>query len=89
MFILSDPAPLLLGDEPIYRDGEMVGRTTSGSFGDTIGRSIANGYVQNQQGVDSVYVGSGNYEIEIGSERWPATVSLKPLYDPSGNRVRS
>lgn len=89
MFILSDPAPLLLGDEPIYRDGEMVGRTTSGSFGHTFGRSIAIGYVQNQQGVDSVYVESGNYEIEIGSERWPATVSLKPLYDPSGKRVRS
>ena len=38
--VLDDPAALLLGDEPIYRDGVLVDRITSGAYGHTLGRSI-------------------------------------------------
>src|SRR6185369_394190 len=44
-FTLDDPEPLLLGDEPIYRDGALVGRITSGAYGHTLGRSVGMGYV--------------------------------------------
>ena len=33
MFVLDDPEPYILGNEPVYRDGEVVGRITSGFFG--------------------------------------------------------
>ena len=33
--------------------------------------------------------GFGNYEIEIACERYPARASLRPLYDPKSERVRS
>src|SRR5207248_7382455 len=38
MFTLADSAPLLLGDEPIYRHRVLVGRVTSGPYGHTLGR---------------------------------------------------
>ena len=53
IFVLEDPEPLLLGEEPIYRDGAIVGRTTSGNYGHALGRSVAMGYLENEEGVNS------------------------------------
>ncbi len=89
VFIIEDPTPISWGDEAIFRDGQIVGRTTSGAFGHTIGRSIAMGYIENSEGVDSEYIRSGSYEIEILSQKYSAKVQLKPPYDPKGLRVRS
>ena len=89
VFTIDDPAPLLLGDEPIYRDGRLAGRTTSGTYGHTVGRSVGMGYVENEGGVDARFIREGTYEIEIATERFPATASLRPPYDPRGERVRA
>ena len=89
VFTVDDPEPLLLGDEPIYRDGELVGRTTSGAYGHTLGRSVGMGYVEGRDGVDAAYIRSGSYEIEIAAERFPATAHLRPPYDPKSERVRA
>ena len=88
LFTVDDPEPLLLGDEPLYRDGALCGRITSGAFGHTVGTSVGLGYVENADGVDAGFIRSGAYEVEIAARRYPATVSLRPLYDPRGERVR-
>ena len=88
MFTLDDPEPLLHGDEPIYRDGALAGRTTSGAFGHTVGRSVGMGYVESDDGVDAASIRSGTYEIEVLAERFAAKASLRPPYDPRGERVR-
>ncbi len=88
VFTLDDPEPLLLGDEPIYRDGELVGRTTSGAFGHTVGRSAGLGYVEHEAGVDPAFIRSGSYEIEVLAERHAAKARLRAAYDPEGKRVR-
>ena len=88
IFTLNDSEPLLHGDEPIYRDGALVGRTTSGSFGHTLGRSVGMGYVESERRVDAAFVRSGSYEIEVLAERFPATAGLRPRYDPKSERVR-
>ncbi len=41
----SDTAPLLYHDEPIVRDGVIVGSIRSGAWGHRLGRSIGMGYV--------------------------------------------
>jgi glycine cleavage system T protein len=89
MFTLDDPEPLLLGDEPIYRDGALVGRITSGAFGHTLGRSVGMGYVAHADGVDEAFLQAGRWELEIATERFPATAQLEPPYDPKSTRVRS
>jgi glycine cleavage system T protein len=89
MFTLDDPEPLLLGDEPIWRDGVLVGRITSGAYGHTLGRSVGMGYVTHPDGVDAAFLRAGRWELEIALDRFPATASLEPPYDPSSTRVRS
>jgi 4-methylaminobutanoate oxidase (formaldehyde-forming) len=88
-FTLDDAEPLLLGDEPIYRDGALVGRITSGAYGHTLGRSVGLGYVTHPEGVDTAFVRTGRWELELATERFPARAQLDPLYDPTSARVRA
>src|SRR5688500_3335015 len=88
MFTLNAPEPLLLGDEPIWRDGVLVGRITSGTYGHTVGRSVGMGYVSAAEGVDPQWVRGGQWQLEIATERVEAAAQLEPLYDPASARPR-
>jgi 4-methylaminobutanoate oxidase (formaldehyde-forming) len=66
-----------------------VGWLTSGGYGYTVGKSIGYGYVRNGGGVSTEYLTSGRYELEVATERVPATLHLAPLYDPGMERVKA
>ena len=88
-FALHDPLPLLYHNEPVWRDGVIAGRITSGMFGHTLGRSLGMGYVAREDGVaDAPWVAAGSYEIEVAGERYAADASLAPWYDPSSARIK-
>ena len=89
IFVLEDPEPLLLGDEPIYRDGVIVGRTTSGNYGHALGRSVAMGYLENEEGATPGWIRSGSYEIEVATESFSANVRLGPPYDPKSEKIKA
>ena len=83
------PDVVLLGRETIYRNGERVGWLTSGGFGYTIGKSIGYGYLRNPNGVSTSWLEQGQYELEVATERVPATLALGPLYDPTMTRIKA
>jgi 4-methylaminobutanoate oxidase (formaldehyde-forming) len=85
---LEDPAPLLYHNEPIYRDGRLVGYTSSANYGHALGRAIALGYLNHAGGVDQAWIDGGRFEIEVACERVPARASLRPMYDPTSARMR-
>ncbi len=87
-FQLEDPEPLLYHNEPIYRDGEIVGYLSSGNYGHHLGAAIGLGYVHHADGVPADFIKSGSYEIEVACERFVAKASLRPLYDPKSERVK-
>jgi 4-methylaminobutanoate oxidase (formaldehyde-forming) len=87
-FVVDAPDAVLSGRETIYRDGQRVGWLTSGGYGYTIGKSIGYGYVRDPGGVDADHVLSGEYELEIATERVPCSVTLGPLYDPGMARIK-
>ncbi len=87
-FALEDPEPLLYHNEPIYRDGALVGHTSSAAYGHHLGRAIAMGYVRHEGGVDSDYITAGKWEIDVGLKRFAAKASLRPLYDPTSARMK-
>jgi 4-methylaminobutanoate oxidase (formaldehyde-forming) len=90
VFTLHDPEPLLLHNEPIWRDGVLVGRTSSGMFGHTVGRSVGLGYVRRDDGpVTADWLAAGRWEIEVADERFAADTSLRPPYDPDGVRTHA
>jgi len=85
---LTDPDPLIYHNEPIWRDGELVGHITSGAYGHQLGGAVGLGYVSCQPDAAAESVLSGQYEVEVACERVPAEVSLRPLYDPDNARIR-
>jgi 4-methylaminobutanoate oxidase (formaldehyde-forming) len=86
---LNDPLPLLYHNEPMWLDGNLVGRITSGMFGHTVGKSLGMGYVENPHGiVDAAFLNSGRFEVEVGGERIAAQATLRPFYDPTNSRVK-
>ncbi len=82
-------APRMLHEEPIWRDGKLVGTTTSGGYAYSIEKPISMGYVESGDGpISRDDVLSASYEIEIAGDRFPATASLSAPFDPKGERMR-
>jgi 4-methylaminobutanoate oxidase (formaldehyde-forming) len=79
-----------LHDEPIYRDGVLVGTIASAAYGHTLGRAVGLGYVTGPEpGLPRSWFETGSYEIEVASRRWPARASISPMYDPKSERPRA
>jgi len=86
-FVLNDSEPLLYHNEPILRDGELVGHLTSGNYGHTIGAAIGLGYVPCKDETVSDILAS-NYEIDVAGSKIRADVGINPIYDPKSDRVK-
>jgi len=87
-FKLEDPDVVAYHDEPIFRDGVMVGRTTSGMYGHTVGACLSMGYLNNDAGVTKEWLAAGTYEIEVATVPITVTASLRSFYDPNNERVK-
>jgi dimethylglycine dehydrogenase len=80
----ADPADVI-GDEPIWHDGVVVGWITSGGYGHHAGASLALGYVPTAL---ATLGGEGVFEIEIIGQRRPARIQPEAVVDPRGLRMR-
>jgi 4-methylaminobutanoate oxidase (formaldehyde-forming) len=81
-FTAPAEAPLMSG-EAILHKGEVVGTTTSGGTGHSLGCAIAFGYLP------SALAEEEDFEIEAFLTRWPAKRGPRCLYDPKGLRLKS
>jgi glycine cleavage system aminomethyltransferase T/glycine/D-amino acid oxidase-like deaminating enzyme len=82
--VLDDSRAMVLGNEPVFHDGEVVSRVTSGGIGYAVDRSIAFAYL------DPALIEPGTrLETEVFGERIGTEVVRRPLWDPSGDRIRS
>jgi 4-methylaminobutanoate oxidase (formaldehyde-forming) len=88
LFALGDPAAVAWGDEPIHRDGRLVGTLTSAAHGHTLGCEVGMGYVACVPGEPPEALLRGRYEIDVAGVRVPARASLRAWYDPAGVRMR-
>ncbi len=86
-FCLKDPEPLLFHNEPILRDGEVVGYLTSGNYGHALGAALGMGYVP-CVGETTADMLNSTYEIDVAGARIAAEPSLRPFYDPKSERMR-
>jgi dimethylglycine dehydrogenase len=75
----------VLGDEPIWHDGKVIGWVTSGGYGHFVERSLAQGYVPKALAGETA---ANRFEIEILGERRKASIIAAPLFDPDGARMR-
>lgn len=89
LLMLEDPHVQLLGTEPIVANGEIVGQLTSAGYGHTVGAAIGMGYARFGDQKPTELVGNAKWEVEVALQRFPARATLKPLYDPQGERLRA
>ena len=87
-FQLNDPEPLLYHNEPIYRQGKIIGYITSGMYGHHLGGAIGLGYISDDIGIDEKYINESQIEVLVAGKMEPAKGSLYPLYDPKSKRIR-
>jgi 4-methylaminobutanoate oxidase (formaldehyde-forming) len=88
-FRLTDPEPLLFHNEPILRDGVIVGYLTSGNYGHALGGAVGLGYVPCRHTGETVEeMLTSTYQIDVAGRMVGAEASLSPLYDPKSQRIR-
>ena len=86
-FRLTDPQPLLFHNEPILRDGRIVGQITSGAYGHSLGGAIGLGYVPCRADESPAEMLASTYQIEVAGRLIGAEASIRPLYDPAAQRM--
>jgi len=88
--LLSDPDPLLLHAEVVHRDGAAAGYVRAGSYGWTLGAAVGLAMVESGDGepLTQSWLDAGSWEVEVAGRRVPATLSLRPLYDPTNARIK-
>jgi dimethylglycine dehydrogenase len=82
-FVVAARDADVIGDEPIYLNGEVRGWVTSGGYAHAAGVSVALGYVPKE----IADVESG-WSIELLGEMLTAHLQAEPLFDPSGEKMR-
>ena len=73
------------GGEPIYRNGQLAGMTTSSGFSAALGSLMCLGWLKNtdphsgqSREVTHDYVTNAKYEIDIAGQMFPAKANLYP-----------
>lgn len=74
----------VIGDEPIYHNGKIAGRVTSGGFAHGSGVSMAQAYVDTALADEDE-----GWTIELLAEMLPARMQKTPLFDANFSRMRS
>ena len=83
-FVVDADNSDVLGDEPIWHDGKVVGWATSGGYAHWSQASCSLGYLPSE--LSDTYEG---FEIEVlGTLRETKRIN-EPLFDPKGSRMRS
>lgn len=86
--LVLDPEPLLFHAEIVYRNGKPVGYVRAGSYGHTLGGAVGLCMIEAGEPIQAAYIDGGTWEVEIAGKRYPARVSLKPLYDPEMAKIK-
>lgn len=73
-----------LGNEPILVNGEVVGVSTSGAYGHTVGTTLAFGYVKPEFAAPGTKL-----EIKLMEHLRPCEVIAEPVWDPGNERPRA
>ena len=83
--VLNDPLAVPLGNEPVWQDRVIIGKTTSASFGYRIGKPVALAFLDlnrdQAEGLDTV-------QVDIAGKLYTGKVIRKPAFDPSGQRMK-
>ncbi|MEP1444355.1 MAG: FAD-dependent oxidoreductase [Hyphomicrobiales bacterium] len=82
-FVIEAKNADVIGDEPVYHNGEVKGWVTSGGFAHHSQKSVAMGYIPKEIAGEA-----DGFEIELLGEKLKATIQTVPLFDANYERMR-
>jgi 4-methylaminobutanoate oxidase (formaldehyde-forming) len=87
--LVKDPEPLMFHAEIVKRNGEALGYVRAASYGHTLGGAVGLAMIDAGEPIDQKYLDAGSWEIEIAGKSYPAVASIRPLYDPTNEKVKA
>ena len=87
--LVTDPLPQLFHAEPVRRNGVAVGYVRAASYGHTLGGAVGLAMID-AGGVplDQAWIDAGTWDVEIAGTFYPAKASLRPLFDPTNDKIK-
>jgi heterotetrameric sarcosine oxidase gamma subunit len=81
--------PMLWGGELILHDGIPAGQLTSAAWGEALGAPVGLGYLRDPAGdvVTPEFIRAGSYQVNVGGQVYPASVTTRAPFDPAGARI--
>jgi 4-methylaminobutanoate oxidase (formaldehyde-forming) len=87
--LVSDPEPLLYHAEVVHRDDKPVGYIRAASYGFTLGGAVGLAMIEAGEPINKAYIENGEWQADIAGTRYPAEVSIRPMYDPKMERIKA
>jgi len=87
--LVKDPEPLLYHAEVVYRNNQAVGYIRAASYGFTLGGAVGLAMIDAVEPINKAYLREAEWEVDIAGTRYPAEVSLRPMYDPKMERIKA
>ena len=78
--------PLLLHDEPIYCEGKIVGRTTSGNYSFNYKKNMSFGYINMILPLEELK--KKDFFIEVEKKQHEAILQTQTLHDPENKILK-
>lgn len=82
--VVDDIRQVPLGNEPIRKDGQIIGRVKSGGQGYTIGKAIGYAYLPLEHASPGTEI-----EIEFFGNWRTGTIATEPLHDPNNLAIKT
>jgi 4-methylaminobutanoate oxidase (formaldehyde-forming) len=86
---LTDPGPVLHHAELVLRDGEVVGYVRAASYGWTLGGAVGLALLEAGEPVTADWIKAGTWTVDVAGTEHEAVVSLRPMYDPTNERIKA
>ncbi len=74
-----------LGNEPVYHDGRIIGKTTSAAFGYRVGKPVAIALIDHQE---DLQLDGLEVDVDIARSQNAGTITLNAAWDPAGSNMR-
>jgi 4-methylaminobutanoate oxidase (formaldehyde-forming) len=87
--LVQDPEPLLFHAEVVRRNDKLVGYVRAASYGFTLGGAVGLAMIEAGEPIDQSYLDDATWTVDIAGRSYPAIASLRPLYDPTMQRIKS
>ena len=81
---------MIWGGELVLANGTPVGQVTSGAWGETLACAVGLAYIRHPGGevLTPDLIRSASYQVNVGGHLYPATLHLRPPFDPQNHRPK-